>query len=160
MKYRIIGTLLTLTLLFTWLGIQATPAYAVGCTGTGCEGLNPSTMGCTAVRAGNLKYLSDGGANQSTVETRKSTDCDAKWTRVTNASGVSRYAAGSLRYGCANYCYSQSVSSPGTIYNTNVVYTPMHGLAGTPTRSCGQVGASGPIYTPISVSDTWCTGAN
>ena len=129
---------------------------------TGCEGLNPSTLGCAtgAVTSGSVKLLSDGGANQSFVETRKSTACDAKWARVTNKSGGSRYAAGSLRYGCNNYCNKQSVSSPGTISNNSVVFTPMHGLAATPTRSCGNVSLTGPLAIPISISNTWCTGAN
>lgn len=160
MQYRYIRILIALTLIFTWLGIRSMPVSAAGlCKNVACEGLNPATMGCTAVRAGNLKYLPDG---ISTVETRMSTsaNCDSKWTRTYNYSGGSRYAAASLRYGCANYCYNQSVSSPGTIFSGNQVYTPMHAYAATPTRSCGNVSVSGPIAVPIGVSNTFCTGAN
>lgn len=162
MKTRIIRMLLATTMVFTWLGYHTKPAYAALCVNEECEGLNPNTMGCgaDARRSGSLKYLSDGGTNLSFVETRKSASCDAKWARTTNKSGGYRYAAASLRYGCANYCYNRSVSSPGSIANNAVVYTSMHAYVATPTRSCGQVTFSGPIPIPISISSTWCTGAN
>jgi len=64
------------------------------------------------------------------------------------------------RYGCANYCYDQSISSPGTIANNSTVYTMMLAYVATPTRSCGIVSTSGPINIPISISSTNCTGAN
>lgn len=98
MKSRALRILIILTLTFTWLGYRATPAYAL-CSGSGCNGLNPNTMGCgaDAVTSGSVKILSDGGANQSFVETRKSSACDAKWARATNKSGGARYAAASLR---------------------------------------------------------------
>lgn len=160
MEYRFARILIALTLIFTWLGSRSTPASAAGlCQNVTCEGLNPNTMGCPASISGAAKVLPDG---VSFVETRKSgaSDCDAKWARTTNQSGGSRYAAASLRYGCSNYCYNQSVSSPGTISNGSVVYTPMHAYAATPTRSCGNVSTSGPIAVPIGISSTFCTGAN
>lgn len=159
MNSRIIRILLVLTLLFTWLGLGSNPAHAAGsCKNVTCEDLNPYTMGCPASRSGSLKYLPDG---YSFVETRVSgtSDCDAKWARTTNMSGGYRYAAATLRYGCSNYCYTKNVSSPGTIASGQVVYTPMHAYAATPTRSCGVVSTSY-IYVPISLSDTFCTGAN
>ena len=162
MKHRIARVLFALTFVFTWLGFHSTPAYAASCLNVTCEGLNPSTMGCAtgAVTSGSVKILSDGGNNQSYVETRKSSACDAKWARTTNKSGAYRYAAASLRYGCTNYCYSQSVRSPGTIANLATVYTPMHAYAATPTRSCGAVSVSSPINIPLSISSSSCTGAN
>lgn len=163
MKYRYVSILIVLTLVFTWLGFRSTPAFAAGsCKNVTCEGLNPSTMGCPAIRAGNVKYLSDGGSNLSFVETRQSTsaNCDAKWSRTTNLSGGNMYAAASLRYGCANYCYNQSVRSPGTITNGSVVYTPMHAYAATSTRSCGAISSSGPIPVPIGINASFCTSAN
>ena len=159
---KTVRVLLALTFVFTLLGIFTSSANAVGCRGQQCEGLNPQTMGCgtDAVRAGNVKYLSDGGTNLSYVETRKSSACDAKWARTTNVSGGSRYAAATLRYGCSNYCYTKDVRSPDVIANGLPVYTPMHGLAATPTRSCGAVRTTGPIPVPISLNDSWCTGSN
>lgn len=132
---------------------------AASCSGNDCEDLNPQTMGCgdDAVRSGSRKIISDG---YSFVETRYSATCDTKWVRTTNKSGGNRYAAGSLRYGCANYCYDKSISSPAKISNNSTVYSMMHAPgAATPTRSCGIVSTSGPISIPISV-DISCTGAN
>lgn len=160
MKHRVGRMLLVLTLLFTFLGFRAYSAQAAGsCKNVTCEGLNPATMGCPASRSGSLKYLPDG---LSTVETRKSgtADCDAKWARTFNKSGGNRYAAASIRFGCANYCYNQSVSSPGAFATGLSVYTPMTAYEGTPTRSCGSVAPSGPIGIPLGISDTFCTGAN
>ena len=99
----------------------------------------------------------------SFVETRVSdaeNDCDAKWARTNNRSNYYRYAAASLRYGGANYRYSKSVSSPGTIESGQSVYTSMLAYETMPTRSCGHVLQSGPISIPISLGDTYCTGVN
>lgn len=118
-------------------------------------------MGCPGYTAGNVKILTDG---LSTVETRASgsADCDAKWSRTYNKSGGNRYAAASLRYGCANYCYSKNISSPQPIASSSSVgvYTPMHAYYVTPTISCGIVSSSGPIFTPIGISSSNCTGSN
>jgi hypothetical protein len=162
MKYSHIRILLVLTLIFTWLGARSAPVSASGgCSGEGCEGLDAGTMGCPAYTSGNVKVLSDG---KSTVETRASgtADCNAKWARTYNKSGANRYAAASLRYGCSNYCYNQSISSPDPIASSGTigVYTPMHAYVATPTRSCGRVSISGPIAIPIGISSTSCTSAN
>jgi hypothetical protein len=126
-------------------------AIAAGCSGSGCTGLNPSTMGCgTGALTG--PYTSSGGA---LIENRYNTTCDAEWERTTNQSGSSRYAAGSIRYGCANYCYDQSVSSPSAIANGQAVYTPMMGPDGsTSAINCGKVSTTGPIATPVTVNCT------
>jgi hypothetical protein len=162
MKLRMIRVLIALTFIFTWLGFHSAPAYAASCYNVTCEGLDPNTMGCgaDAVTSGSAKILSDGGNNQSFVETRKSAACDAKWARTTNKSGGYRYAAASLRYGCTDYCYNQSVRSPGTIANLATVYTSMHAYVATPTRSCGAVSVSGPISIPLPISSGSCTSAN
>jgi hypothetical protein len=160
MQHRVVRVLIVLTLIFTGLGIYSLPASAAGlCKNISCEGLNPATMGCPGIRSGSLKILPDG---VSTVETRMSTssDCDAKWARTYNLSGISRYAAANLKYGCANFCYNQVVSSPGSIPSGSPVYTPMHAYAATPTRSCGKVSNSGPISVPLGKNDTLCTGVN
>lgn len=160
MKLRYIRILLILTLVFTGLGLRPNSVSAAGlCQNLTCEDLNPFTMQCPATTSGSVKILPDGS---STVETRKSAiaDCDAKWARTFNLSGAARYAAASLRHGCANYCYDESVTSPGTISSGASVYTPMHAYEATPTRSCGSVSTSGPISVPIGISGTFCTGAN
>ncbi len=129
-------------------------AMAAGCSGSGCTGLNPDTMGCSA-GALTGPYTSSGGA---LIENRYNTTCDAEWERTTNQSGGNRYAAGSIRYGCGSYCYDQSVSSPGAIANGQAVYTPMMGPDGPISAiNCGRVSITGPIATPVTVN---CTGVS
>lgn len=162
MKYSHIRILLVLTLMFTWFGFRSSPASAAGsCKNVTCEDKFASTMGCPGYTSGSVKILYDG---LSTVETRASStaNCDAKWARTYNKSGGNRYAAASLRYGCTNYCYNKSISSPGPIASSSTVgvYTPMHKYVATPTRSCGSVSVTGPIGVPIGISSASCTGAN
>lgn len=162
MKYSHIRILLALTIVFAWLGFRSVPTSAAGsCKNVTCEGLFPDVMGCPVSTSGSVKILPDG---KSTVETRKSgtADCDAKWARAYNKSGGNRYAAASLRYGCTNYCYDQSIatSSPIASSSTVGIFTPMHAYAATPTRSCGDVELLGPIRIPIGISSSLCTGAN
>ncbi|HNB54855.1 MAG TPA: DUF2690 domain-containing protein, partial [Anaerolineales bacterium] len=103
-----------------------------------CTTWNAVPMKCDAIAYGT--YMINSGAK---VERRYSTECDAKWTRITNVSGQTRYTAGSTKYGCSTYCYHQSVESGGNppsslpIPNNSMVYTPMKGIAGTPAISCG-----------------------
>lgn len=98
MKFRIIGVLFALTLIFTGLGMYTQQALAAGCSGLTCANKNPATMGCAALRAGSLKQLP---FSSGTVETRYSpasgtNACDAKWARTYNLSGGDRYVAATL----------------------------------------------------------------
>jgi hypothetical protein len=141
-----------------WFITQQTLTYAAGCSGSGCQGLNPHSMGCStgAYTAGSPKILRDG---LSFVETRANSTCNAKWARVTNKTTSYRYAGGSLRYGCTNYCYTQSASSPNTIAPNDTVYTPMNAYTATNTRSCGKVQASS-VSVPVAIDTKDCTLSN
>jgi len=128
---------------------------AVGCTGHQFDGYNPETMGCGSdATTGRSKDLVIGFA-----EHRISANCDAKWERTRLTTGT-RYAAGSIRFGGANYDYHHSVSSPYTIRSGQTVYTPMEGDQDMPTRACGKLLVAGPISIPIPVSDAYCSGVN
>lgn len=127
---------------------------AASCYGEGnssqptCTGLYAGPVGCTATNSSDPNYWTYNGAK---IERRSSTICNAKWTRITNVSGSTRYTAGSTNYGCSNYCYHQSVQSSGAISNGSQVYTPMKGLTATPVLSCGATSASAmtlPIKSP------------
>ncbi len=113
---------------------------AASCYGSTCTGYNPDTMGC-----GDSAYTATSGYfGDVIVEFRVSPtgdgNCDAGWERSQNISGSSMYAAGSTRYGCGNFCYHQSVSSPSQISNYMRVYTPMVGPSSTTSiRCCGHV---------------------
>jgi|CXWL01.1.fsa_nt_gi hypothetical protein len=150
MKYRYARILIALTLMFTWLGFRTSSAFATGgCSGLNCQGLDPGTMGCPAVRAGILKLLPD---TLSTVETRKSgtADCNAKWARTYNLSGVSKWVAADIKCGGGSYPSCQFRSSAAKIASSSTVgiYTPMTPFAATQTKSCGVVrGDPGPITT-------------
>ncbi len=139
------AALLVIVALLPW---RVLPAEAASCHGADCTGFYAPGKGCdTDAQTGPAQTFSGGNR----VENRYSPTCDAEWERTRNLSGGSRYAAGSIRYGCANYCYAQSVSSPGAIANGQQVYTPMMGPDGaTPAISCGQLATSGPIGTPVT----------
>lgn len=123
------------------------PTFAANCYGSTCTGYYAPGMGCSTTSSSGHNF----GAGVY-VEHRYSGNCNAEWERTTNLSGVNRYAAGSERYGCANYCYAQSVSSPAAIANGELVYTRMVGPAGaTPTLSCGALSTSH-ISTPVTTS--------
>jgi hypothetical protein len=152
---KIVNTLLFLSLLLLglWMPLQTSDVVAAPlCNGHECDGLNPETMGCGAdALTGTSKNLSIGKA-----EHRISAACDAKWERTRLTSGSSKYAAGSLRYGCANYCYDRSVRSPAKIAVGQQVYTPMEGDESIPSRACGKLLDKGPISIPVPVSDVYC----
>lgn len=163
MNHSFVRVLIVLTLVFTGLGFHAGRSLAAGgCSGAACEGLDPATMGCPAVRVGTLKILTVDGA--STVETRKSgtSDCNAKWARAYNLSGSSKWVAADLKCG-TNYPSCQFRSSAAKIASSSTVgiYTPMEAFASTSTRSCAVVRDDpGPI-TSVPLSPTHnCTGIN
>lgn len=134
--------------------ITGQAVLAAGCNGSDCFGLNPNSMGCGADAATSASYTFSGG---NKVENRYSVVCNAEWERTTNLSGYSRYAAGSIRWGCANYCQHLSVRSPGTISNYQYVYTSMLGPdGGVPALSCGKLATTGPI-SPLPITQN-CGG--
>lgn len=123
-------------------------ALAAGCSGSGCMGLNPSTMGCGADA---YTYIWGEFADGSVVENRHSSTCNAEWDRTTNDSGGSRYAAASILYPMPNWTSAQNVRSPAKISNGASVYTPMVGPQSINTSSCGDVSTVGPIGLPVLV---------
>lgn len=146
------ASLLLLVLLFPFDGQSS---LAAGCSGSSCMGKNPQTMGCGSDA---ITKKSGSYGDGSRVQNRESSACNAEWTRTINQAVGSRYAAASSRYGCANYCYHKSTSSPGTIARNQQVYSSMVGPDSTiSTKSCGRVSTSGPISTPVTIQ---CPGVN
>jgi hypothetical protein len=145
---------LGLLLAAAWLPISGPRVLAAGCHGSGCHGLNPETLGCGADARTGPSLVSSGAK----VENRYSLVCDAEWERTTNQSGGSRHAAGSIRWGCQNYCLHWSVRTTVPIANGQRVYTAMLGPDATvPAISCGKVSTSGPISVPVTSP---CTGVS
>ncbi len=137
-----------------WLPVPLRSAFASHtCYGSSCNGLNPNSLGCGAdAQTGPSKTV--GGAR---VQNRYSVHCNSTWERTINISSQSQYAAGSIRFGCSNYCLHYSVSSPGPIAPTQQVYTAMSGPDSLQDElSCGRVALSGPIPVPV-IGSTYCT---
>jgi len=144
-----------------WLPFPQSPAQSHVCYGLSCHGYSPAGTQCSNDGYTGPQFTSAGAK----VENRYSVHCNAEWERTTNVSGGSRYAAGSIRWGCANYCLNWSVSSPGLIANGSQVYTLMAapdiyvppGAAGKVCINCGKVSTSGPISVPVMSP---CTGVS
>lgn len=142
-----------------WLPFPQSPSQLHNCYGLSCHGYSPASTQCSNFASTGAQFTSSGAK----VEDRYSLHCNAQWERTTNVSGGSRYAAGSIRWGCANYCFSWNVSSPGTIANNAQVYTLMAapdvyvapGAAAKVCINCGKVSTSGPISVPVQSP---CTG--
>ncbi len=168
MKFRIIGVLFVLTLIFTGLGLYTQQALAAGCYGLTCANKNPATMGCAALRAGSLRQLP---SYSGTVETRYSpasgtNACDTKWSRTYNLSGGDRYVAATLYCkdpSAYSFQHCRSLRSEHKIQSSQSVgiFTMMEPFHTKNTRSCGSVqDGTQPISVPIPLGDSWCTGTN
>jgi hypothetical protein len=123
------------------------------CRGGSCNGLNPETMGCGAdAQTYTSIPLEDPNNNEiGIIQNRDSQNCLAQWEKTLNLSGSDMYAEGSIRWGGVDYTPNiQSVSSPGSIENTDSVYTPIYGSdSGLGSAlNCGNLSPSGPIYPP------------
>lgn len=122
-----------------------------GCYGSSCHGYNPNTMGCDS-GATTVAYVDNYGGR---VQWRHSSSCNSEWERTVNVSGDNRYVGGGIWWGCANYCYNFSTSSPNSIGNNQSVYTSMVGPASTiDSRQCGRV-AINSVGVPV---DYYCIG--
>ena len=127
--------------------------FAASCYGSSCHGYNPASMGCGS----DARTVWQKTVHSARIQDRNSPICNAEWERTKNISGGYRYAAGSIKYGCSNYCYHFSVSSPDRIKHGRVVYTHMVGPASTtPTKPCGRVSMYGQIGTPLTY---YCRGS-
>ena len=111
---HIIVLLMLVSILFSFFGIKTT--LAASCYGESCEGLNPNTMGCSAITSA-YKYVDN---NAGYVEIRESSDCNAKWARTTNKYNGYLYIASTLYYGGSNYDYAKHVYSPATVPQNSV----------------------------------------
>lgn len=129
--------------------------YAATCSGSGCEGLNPSTTQCD-VSATSTTYTYFSGGRTDMRKSASATNCNTKWVK-TSVGGDWLYAAATIKWGtCGSSCYS--VSSPGQLRTDQVVYTAMHYPNTNSYTYCGKVAGTGPIATPLGGSDCFGTG--
>lgn len=101
---RLVTAIAAIVVMLGGLAGVAAPAYAVGCTTSGCNGRDPQAMGCSSGSStiDEFTFLS------ARVELRRSNACGAVWTRVT-ASGVIQYPyVTAVAYSCkaaTSSCY-------------------------------------------------------
>lgn len=112
--HLVFAIFLAIGFLAPWNPVVVTAA--VQCYGEGtatlpsCTGRFAGYQGCTSTNGSDPNYIVYSGAK---IEKRQSNDCNAKWTRVTNVSGQTRYIAGSTKYGGSTYDQHQSLQSGG-----------------------------------------------
>ena len=132
------------------------------CSGAGCIGKDPNNEGCTSNSTlQRAKPPTELGFGEAWVELRRSSSCNAKWTRTINKSsgGASAYAAATSWWPPVAYPpnlnYSRSSASP--IAYDSSVYTNMLGPA-YEVKACGKNkwGASS-IPVPIDRVSPYCT---
>lgn len=167
-KIAVFAIALTLSFL---LPLPTPEAEAATCYGSTCTGLFAGAgTGCEASSSTSFYYY--GSAKwQGRISglAPGSTRCNAGWTKVWHNGTVNAYVAGSTRYGCANYCYAQSVESGGNPPNSQkiapqqAVYTPMVGPNSTiDLLPCGRVNSSTMITLPVGGSSpatsSYCGG--
>ena len=154
-KVAVIVIALTLSFL---LPFPAPRARAASCYGSTCTGLYAGSGTGYQATASTIYYYYGSAKWQGRIS--GSSNCNACWTKVWNNGSVNAYVAGSTRYGCANYCYAQSVESGGPPPNSQkigpgyAVYTPMVG----PWDSiwmlpCGDVNSGSMITLPVGGSN-------
>jgi hypothetical protein len=81
---RLVGTLVACLFVTTGtVAMNAGPAFAAGCFGSGCNGLDPQGQGCSP-GAATLDEFTRAGTR---VELRYSSACNAAWVRFTEPPG-------------------------------------------------------------------------
>lgn len=152
MRNSLLKMILIMLVLFCMTGY--TDTLAAGCIGDECGGLNPNTMQCTV--SNSSSYNIGGGV----IQTRISSNCQAKWARTKNTSGYNRYIGASIYFGCQDYCYDYSVVSPALVGNSETVYTGMVPWVATPVKSCGRVNQSSFSPPVPKIDGIYCAGVS
>ncbi|MFG2956660.1 DUF2690 domain-containing protein [Streptomyces sp. NPDC048291] len=80
-RRRLLSCLAALALAGGCVLTVSTPASAVGCQGSACDGASPVTMGCD----GDARLLDEVDATNLSVRFYHSPTCDASWAYVTSA---------------------------------------------------------------------------
>jgi hypothetical protein len=114
----------------------ASPAFAVGCHGSACNGRNPVTMGCAtdAVSVNHVVFednAAGGTFGRQVVTLRYSRRCNASWARVTaSAGGTAAVTSSSAYMGGFKSLTIRTRSGAGTVYSKM--------RAGSAINACGR----------------------
>jgi len=118
-------------------------AWAVTCSGSGCNNTDPGITGC-AQDAATVKraYPSE----RARVELRFSDTCQTRWARTFNIADLNYWANATLRY----YYYYNAYIGPGYNVYSNQRY-------GSGYRACGDVRSAPMNYLINDIQ--YCTGS-
>jgi hypothetical protein len=114
----------------------ASPAFAAGCHGSGCNGRDPVTMGCAgdAVTVNHVVFqdnASGGTFGRQVVQLRFSHRCNASWSRVIATAGGTAHVTSSSAYmGGFKSSTIRTRSTAGTVYSKM--------RAGSAVNACGR----------------------
>jgi hypothetical protein len=135
----------------------ASPAMAVGCTGSGCVGKDPQSNGCStgAVGVGTVHFFLPGSSSSSSdvsIQLRKSASCKARWARVVIDTGT---------WSTYEIQVDRQISTPYGWYDQNKQKRGLAALAeGTYWTPMVQDAASDRFRVCIgfgTAADDWCS---
>lgn len=126
-KNWIIQTPVTGDGIYDWMTTRATG----GCSGTGCNGKDPATTGCSdsAYTVQSTPIIKN-GAQIGTVDMRYSPKCGTNWTRTDSSVGSGNLQASIVR---VRDGYQQSATASATVVWTGMLYAPTDSTYG---RGC------------------------
>jgi len=140
-------SILMLAAAFSAIAVAPTPAAAVGCSGTGCNGQDPGTTGCssgsyTVYSVSKQFYASGNFWATLRVDLRWSPTCKTNWARGVITSSNPSNSSFQIQV------YLQQVAAGGgygTLWDTEYtgigrqVYGDMWYAPTQPLRACGHV---------------------
>jgi hypothetical protein len=115
--------------------MPAPPAFAVTCSGSGCEGKNPQTTGCSA----DAITAASASIPDGKVELRWSQTCQTFWSRVTSWIGPTTIRTRVQRQTSPIQSYDDIDYGATQAYNDKMMYIAFFGPR---HRACGRVGAN------------------
>jgi hypothetical protein len=138
---RIISLLVMLCPIISGVFVYTvTPVFAASCSGTGCDGKDPDTTGCSS-SAYNVETINiiSSGRYIGTADLRWSPTCETNWGRAYKSSG------GSETVDARVYNIDRGIGyvgfgfgGPGT-----TVWSPMVHAPTTRSKGCGAIGGVG-----------------
>jgi hypothetical protein len=114
--------------------LPAAPAFAVTCSGSGCEGKNPQTTGCSTDAITAYSTAIPNGK----VELRWSQTCETFWSRVTSWIGPTTIRTRVQRQSGSPSTYDDIDYGATQAYNDKMMYDL---FLGPRHRACGRLGS-------------------
>lgn len=132
MKQRLRGLLAMMVLVIGLCLVVVTPAAAVGCSGTGCNGQDPEVMGCAAdafTMASAPIHDAYNNTNVGTVDIRYSPTCKTNWGRATMSlytENVATWTVGVVLQDGSHLEFTLAARlHPGSVNWCDMLYAPV-----------------------------------